>query len=217
MARVDASLVRLTVAFNAIVDKGLEAQLPADLGGDAIPTQVLQHESALTGRAGTSAGESGARGEAAAIHRKTERLLSRVRYAVLGSFDDEDDPRIDELGPLGIGQNQSDNQVRLANLAATIAPHAAAGTIALVPSLQPAELQAHADRHAAINKQKGGATASRQTESKTLEEERDDTRRMLKRVKGFLIAQGQSLEGFGFDLPAPPSRPRLRRGEPRPS
>lgn len=217
MARVDASVVRLTVAFNEIVERGLEAELPLDLRGDAIPSQVLQHEAALTGKAGSSAGESGARGEAGAVYDATDRMLVRVRHGVLSSFADENDPRIDELGPLGLASNQTDNQTRLANLATTLVPHIAAGTIALVPDLQPDALKAQADRHAAINKAKGGATANRQTVAKSLREERADTSNMLKRVKGFLVAHGQSLEAFGFDLPVPPSRPRLVRGEPTPT
>ena len=217
MARADASLVRLTVAFNGIVKKGLEAKLPDDMTGDAIPNQILQHEAALTGRAGAAAGAAGARGEGGATYIKTRRLLSRVRHAVLGSFEDDDDPVIDELGPLGVGNNQSEDQIRLANLAVTIAPHVAAGTIAVVPALQPEALKAHADLHLSITKEKGGATASHQSVSKSLAEERADTREMLGRLKAFLIAQKEPLVDYGFDLPAPPVRPRLERGEPKPA
>lgn len=216
MARADASLVRLTVAFNGIVKNGLEPKLPDDLKGDAIPNQVLQHEAALTGRAGAAAGAAGARGEGQATYERTRRLLSRVRHAVLASVDDEDDPVIDELGPLGVGNNPAEDQVRLANIAVTIAPHVAAGTIAVVPDLQPDALKAHAALHLSITKEKGGATASHQTVSKSLAEERDETRKMLTRVKAFLIAQNRALVEYGFDLPAPPVRPRLERGEPTP-
>jgi hypothetical protein len=217
MARADASLVRLTVAFNGIVKKGLEPKLPDDMTGDAIPNQVLQHEAALTGRAGAAAGAAGARGQGAEVYDKTRSLLSRVRHAVLASVDDPDDPIIDELGALGVGKNQSDDQVRLANLAVTIAPHVAAGTIAVVPALQPDALKAHADLHLSLTKEKGGATTSHQSVSKSLADERADTREMLGRVKAFLIAQKEPLVDYGFDLPAPPVRPRLERGEPKPA
>ena len=214
MAREDASFIRLTVAFNAMATKGLVEKLPEDLRGDAIPNQVLQHEAALQGRAGTSSDESGARGEAGAIHDRTKELLKRIRHGVLSSVGDPDDPIIDTLGALGLGANQAENQVRLANLAVKLAPHVTAKKIALVDELLPEALQAHANRHAAINKAKGGATATRQTTSKSVAEEREDTREMLTRVKGFLVAEKQSLEAFGFDLPVPARRPRLARGEP---
>lgn len=213
MARVDKNLIRLTVAFNKIVENGLDAKLPDDLQGDAIPNQVLQHQAALTGRTGANASESGAQGGAAATFVKTRRLLTRARHAVLASFDDPDDPRIEELGKLGVGENQADDRLRLDNLAKTLAPHVAAGTIALVPDLQPAALQAHADLHLSMTKDKGEATTTRQTMSRTLHDERDDTREMLQRIKAFLKAHKQPLVNYGFDLPVPPSRPRLTRGE----
>lgn len=216
MAREDANVIRLTVAFNELVKRGLDTKLPDDLQGDAIPNQVLQHEAALTGRSTASSAESGAQGQGDAVFAKTRRLLTRVRHMTLGSFADEDDPRIDELGKLGVGDNPADDLERLSNLAVTLAPHVAAGTIAVVNDLRPEALQAHADLHRSLMKEKGRATATRQVQSKTLKEERDDTRKMLQRVKNFLKAYNLPLTDFGFDLPVPPKRPRLARGETNP-
>jgi hypothetical protein len=213
MAREDANAVRLTVAFNEIVKRGLDPKLPDDLQGDAIPQQVLQHEAALTGRSTATSTETGAQGQGGAVFEKTRSLLTRVRHSTLGSFPDPNDPRIDELGQLGVGENPGDDLERLANLAVTIAPHVAAGTVAVVDDLRPDALQAHADLHRSLMKDKGQATATRQTRSKTLKEERDETREMLQRVKNFVKAYKLPLTDFGFDLPVPPKRPRLARGE----
>lgn len=213
MAREDANVVRLTVAFNAIFERGLEPKLPDDLQGEAIPNQVLQHEAALTDRSTASSSESGAQGQGDAIFKRTRSLLTRLRHMTLGSFPDPDDPRIDELGKLGVGDNASDDLERLSNLTITMAPHIAAGTIVVVDDLRPEALQAQADLHRSQMKDKGQATTMRQTRSKTLKEEREDTRKMLQRVKNFVKAHNLPLTDFGFDLPVPPKRPRLARGE----
>ncbi|AKF06309.1 hypothetical protein DB32_003458 [Sandaracinus amylolyticus] len=212
-------MIRLAIAYNKMHDNGLLERLPEPLRGDAVPRQIAEHEAALGGRRGAGAMESGAVGEAQRIYARTERLLVRVRHAVLAAYDDPDDPRIDAMGALGVGANQSENQGRLENLAATLADPVARGEIALVPDLLPAALGEHAAAHKAINKTKGGTTADRQTGAKTLDEERADTREMLKRVKGFLISQlgEESLGQYGFGLPAPATRPRLKKSEPTPA
>ena len=219
MARVDTKLVRLTVGYNAVVARGLEGKLPEDLAGTAIPDQIAQHESAVGAKAGKSSTESGTRSEADAVYEMTENLLRRVRHGVLASFEDSEDPRIAALGALGIGENQVKSQTRLANLASTLAAPVTEGLVVLVAALQPAALRAQADRHAALNKEKGGATASRQVGAKTLEDERRQTRQMLRRLRGFVISHlgPEHLDEFGFGLPAPATRPRLAKGEPQPA
>lgn len=217
MARTDASVVRLAVAYNKLHDNGLIERLPPALAGDAIPRQIAEHEAALAGRHGSGAAESGAQGESQAIYAKTARLLVRTRQAILAAYDDPEDPRIDALGAIGVGANQSESQSRLEGLAATLAAPFARGEIALVADLVPERLAEQAAAHRAINKAKGSATVDRQTGGKTLEDERDDTREMLKRVKGFIVSQAgdEALGQYGFGLPTPASRPRLKKSEPQ--
>jgi len=211
-AKVDSNYVRLTIAYNELVARDAVGDLPKDLRGSAIPDQVLGHERELQEKRAASSDEKGTRAMGADVFDGTERLLTRLRHGILSAYDEPDDPRIAAYGPLGIARNQRENQQRLVELAPKLETALASGEIALVAALQPATLRAHAKAHADLNTGKGTATTTRQVEGSELVAARRKTTQMLQRVKNFVksfYGPGE-LTAFGFDVPAPPSRPRLR-------
>jgi len=211
-AKVDSNYVRLTIAYNEVVNRKAVGQLPRDLQGSAIPDQVLAHERELQEKRAASSGEKGVRETGADVFDQTERFLTRLRHGILSGYEEPEDPRIAAYGPLGVARNQHENQQRLTELAPKIKTALASGEIALVADLQPGKLTAHAKAHADLNTGKVAATTTRQVEGTELVASRHKTAQMLQRIKNFVksfYGPGE-LTAFGFDVPAPPSRPRLR-------
>lgn len=211
-SKEDEVTTRIRVAYNELSKRGALEKLPEDMQGAAIPDAVQNHEGALTGKVGAKSAESGSRESAGDVREETRSLLTRVRHGVLSGYKDQDDPRIAAYGKLGIGDSHEENRQRLENLAETTRAPLEAGEIALVADLQPDALAAHAKKHKEHDTGKVAAIAKRQTGSTSLKQVRKDSAKLLQRIKNFVKAfyGPEQLEAFGFGVPAPPSRPRMR-------
>ena len=215
MARVDATTVRLAVAFNTLKERNLVDSLPQDLRGLAIPNLVLEHEKAKLDSDGAHGSESGLRTELDQSRELTHRLLVRIRHAVLASFGDADDPRVAALGPLGTTENADGDLARLTHLSVALKSAHDSGDVALVADLLPARLSAHAVHQVELAKGKATLITGRQVESTDLANARKVSAKTLQRVKNFIksFLGDTHLEAFGFGIPAPAVRPRLVAGE----
>jgi len=180
-----------------------------------ISQQVLAHAAALKSHATGKATESGARSEVNEDTDLTERALVRLRMAILSAYAEADDPRIAKFGPLGATDSPMNNLVRLTALVEVLKPAVASGEVAVVADLKPEVLALHATSQDAAKMAKAGSIAKRQTGSTSLGEHRKNSETMLRRLKNHVKSHypGQ-LEAFGFGLPAPATRPRLKKGEP---
>jgi hypothetical protein len=214
-ARQDENVIRLTLVRNEIARRGDEGLLPRDLQGDAIPTQIREHERALETRQSARNTARGEKEKAAAAYAATGRLLTTLRHALLAAYRNSGDARLAAFGPLGATQKARENLVRLEALVPKVAAAIEAGELVLPADLQPAALAAQAAVHAALAKSKADKAAARQVGGATLRAERAETRVMLRRLKSLVKAHYSDAEltSFGFNLPLPPRHPRLP-GEP---
>jgi hypothetical protein len=212
VARTDQNIIRLSVAYNTLVDKDAVAQLPEDMREEAIPNQVLEHEKILNQKRTAKTTESSKREKTSDAFDGTARKLTRLRHGILSAYEDAEDPRLANYGALGVGATPAENLGRLNALAVAIVAPLASGEITLVADLQPEALRAQATKHDDLSKGKAGAVATRQVKTKSLEQTRRESRRMLQRIKNFAKAffGAESLTEFGFDLPLPTARPRLK-------
>jgi len=212
VARTDQNIIKLSVAYNTLVDKGAVELLPEDLRGDAIPNQVLEHERILNQKRKAKTGESSKRESTLDVYENTANKLTRLRQGILSAYDDPEDPRLADYGALGVGANPPENLGRIQALADKIEAPLASGEIALVADLQPAALREQAQRHDELAKSKAGAIKDRQVKTKSLQQTRKDSSKILQRIKNFAKAfyGAESLTEFGFDLPVPAVRPRLK-------
>jgi hypothetical protein len=199
------------VAYNEIVHRGVLDKMPDDMQGDAIPDQVLHHEDLLKTKRSAKTGEKEKTKKTSRVVDKTTRLLTRLRKGILSAYDDEDDPRLDVYGPLGVTRSTEENLERLDELTEKIKVPLESGEIALVADLQPDVLLAHVTEQKKLTKGKAGAKVTRQVKSKSLTETRAASAQMLQRIKNWVKSfyGAGALTDFGFDLPLPRVRPRL--------
>jgi hypothetical protein len=211
VSKADGNTTRITVAYNEVVRREALGKMPDDMQGDAIPDQVLQHEKLLKAKRSAKTGEKEKTVKARKSVDTSARLLTRLRKGILSAYNDEDDPRIEGYGPLGVTRSPAENIGRLEELAEKIRVPLASGEIALVADLQPDVLVAQIAKQKELIEGKAGAKVTRQVKSKSLTETRAASSEMLQRIKNWVKSfyGASTLTDFGFDLPLPVVRPRL--------
>jgi hypothetical protein len=216
VSKEDTVIMRIALAYNEIQRREMIDRLPDVLRGTAIPDHVLEHERLVSEKRSAKTGEKATKKSGAEVYADSENMLTRLRKGILSAYPDEYDTRIANYGPLGVGAGPDENVGRLEALAEKVVAPLASGEISLVPDLQPEAIHAQVARHKAVPKGKGTATKDRQVKTRSLQSARKTSREMLQRIKNWVKSfySAAELTSFGFDIPLPATRPRLRGVEP---